>query len=307
MDRRAAIVLGVIFGGLFLALFAFVILAVAVVGRGGGHGRFASSGNVGVVDVIGPISDSDKHVRDLHRFLDDDKIKAVIVRVDSPGGSVAPSQEIYAEVKRLAERKQVVVSMGNVAASGGYYLAAPATRIVANPGTITGSIGVITQLPNLTEIADKIGFQMNTVKSGPAKDIGNPFRPFSEEDRAVFQGLIDDVYRQFVAAVADGRGIPVEDVRKIADGRILTGEQAQAAGLVDDLGNFNDAVTLAGELAGIQGEPKLVYPAKDEPLFFQSFVNGSVREAVRAAASELNAQLRGEAGADRVEYRLPGY
>ncbi|HEY0840739.1 MAG TPA: signal peptide peptidase SppA [Vulgatibacter sp.] len=311
MDRRTAIVLGVIFGGLFLALFAFLALAIVVVNHGKQegyvYGRGSGSGDVGVVEVKGPIAESEKTVRDLHRFLEDDSIKAVIVRVDSPGGAVAPSQEIHAEVIRLKQKKPVVISMGSAAASGGYYLAAGASHIVANPGTITGSIGVIAQLPNLTEIADKVGFRMNTVKSGSAKDLGNPFRPFSETDRDVFQGLIDDVFGQFVRAVAEGRDLPEAEVLAIADGRILTGKQAMAAGLVDQLGNFEDAVVTAGELGGVEGKPRLVHPPKEPTFPFERFLSESVREAVRAGIGELRGQLQGEAQAPAVRYLLPGY
>ncbi|AKU91038.1 signal peptide peptidase SppA [Vulgatibacter incomptus] len=305
MDKRAAIVLGVIFGGLFLALFGFLILAFSVAG-GAGAGKLGA-GNVGVVEVKGPITDAEDEVKALHDFLEEDRIKAVVVRVNSPGGAVGPSQEIHAEIRRLAEEKPVVVSMGDVAASGGYYLAVAADKIVANPGTLTGSIGVITQFPNVTAIAEKIGFQMNTVKSGAAKDIGNPFRPFTEADRKVFEGLVDDVYRQFVGAVVEGRKLPEEQVKAIADGRVLTGEQALQAGLIDQLGNFNDAVDLAAELAGIEGKPKLVYPEKEEPLSLHRLLRASVREGVRAVADELRLQLRSEtSAAPRVEFRLPG-
>lgn len=310
MDRRAAIVLGVIFGGLFLTLFAFLILAVSVVGgpeRGGGFKKVWGSGNIGVVEISGPILESEDAVKELRRFAKEDRIKAVVLRVDSPGGAVAPSQEIYGEVKKLGESKPVVASFGNIAASGGYYVSAPATRIVANAGTLTGSIGVITQTLNISEIADKVGVQMNVVKSGPAKDLGNPFRPFSETDREVFQNLIDDVYRQFVNAVAEGRGIPVEQVEEVADGSVFSGERAQAAGLVDELGSFQDAVALAASLAGIEGEPSLVYPQRSEELGFQRFFGGAARAMVRAVLSETREQLQGEAAGSRIQYRLPGY
>ena len=307
MDRRAAIVLGVIFGGLFLSLFAFLVLAISVVNRAGVGSKGYGSGNVGLIEVKGPITESEKTVRDLHRFGEDDAIKAVIVRVDSPGGAVAPSQEIQAEIERIKERKPVVVSMGNLAASGGYYVATAATRIVANPGTITGSIGVIAQLPNVSEIADRIGFQVNTVKSGAAKDVGNPFRPFTESDRAIYQSVIDDVHKQFVGAVVAGRNLPEEDVRAIADGRVLTGEQAMEAGLVDELGNFQDAVSLAGELGGVEGEPRLVEPRKHDTFPFERLLSQSVRDAIRAAAEELRDHLRGGSGSPGPQYLLPGY
>lgn len=303
MDKRAVVVLVVIFGGVFVALFGFLFLAWSTV-QGAGGPRLGG-GQIGVVEVKGPIVESDEVVEQLHDFLEDDRIRAVVVRVDSPGGAVAPSQEIATEVKRLAGEKHVVVSMGNLAASGGYYLAAPATRIVANPGTLTGSIGVVSQFANLTEIADKIGLQMNTVKSGPAKDAGNPFRPFTEEDRALFQHMVDGVYLQFVRAVAEGRNLPEEDVRKIADGRVLTGEEAKNLGLVDDLGNFNDAVKIAADLAGIEGEPRLVYPSKKKGFAWETFLTEGARAAVRAVADEV--QTRVEGGGNQVRYILPGH
>ena len=304
MDRRSVVVLGIVFGGVFLALFGFLLLAWGAMQ--GDRKSYAASpfgdGQIGVVEVKGPIMESDEPVEQLHEFLEDERIKVVIVRVDSPGGAVAPSQEIHAEVRRLAEKKKVVVSMGNLAASGGYYLAAPATRIVANPGTITGSIGVITQLPNFTEIADKIGFRMNTIKSGPAKDIGNPFRAFTEEDRLVFQTMIDSVYLQFVRAVAEGRKLPEEEVKKIADGRVLTGEQAKELGLVDELGNFQDAVRIAAELGGIEGEPHLVYPPEKD-MSLRELLSGGARAAVKAGADELRDSVSSHRGA--VQYLLP--
>lgn len=307
MDKRAVVVLVAIFGSLFLALFGFLFLAWSATSGERGGPSFGA-GDIGVVEVKGPILDGEDAVEQLHEFLLHDGIRAVVVRVDSPGGAVAPSQEIAAEVKRLAEKKTVVVSMGNVAASGGYYLSAPATKIVANPGTVTGSIGVITQLPNVSQITDKIGFEMNVVKSGPAKDVGNPFRPFTEDDRQVFQRLIDDVYGQFVRAVAEGRNLPEEKVRSIADGRILTGAEAKEAGLVDELGNFHDAVQLAADLVGIEGEPQLVYPPEKHGFSLESLFTGGARALAKAAADEVQLRIEGRAGGGAsVQYLLPGY
>lgn len=304
MDKRAVVVLVVIFGSVFLALFGFLFLAWSAV-DGGGRSKLGG-GQIGVVEVKGPIMESDEVVEQLHDFLEDKRILAVVVRVDSPGGAVAPSQEIATEVKRLADAKHVVVSMGNLAASGGYYLAAPATRIVANPGTLTGSIGVVSQFADLTEIAGKIGFQINTVKSGPAKDAGNPFRPFTEEDRALFQHMVDDVYMQFVRAVAEGRALPEDEVRKFADGRVITGAEAKTLGLVDELGNFNDAVRVAADLAGIEGEPRLVYPHKKNAFAWQAFLTEGARAVVRATADEVQLRLEGRAQGSQVQYILPG-
>lgn len=303
MEKRTAVVLIVIFGGLFVALLAFVGLGFAAMDRSAGRLAFGGLGNVGVVEVKGPIVESDLVLEDLRSFRENPSIKAIILRVDSPGGSVGPSQEIFAEVRRLAEEKVVVASMGAVAASGGYYVSIPATRIVANPGTITGSIGVITQVVNLEELADKIGFEMNTVASGPSKDAGNPFRPFTEDDRRVFRNLIDDIYRQFVEDVAAGRELEIEKVRELADGRVYTGAQALELGLVDELGNFTDAVELAAELAGISGKPELAYPPRVGRFRLADFLI----EGASAAAKGVFGGIREQVGADRppVEYRLP--
>jgi len=305
LDRRVGLLWAVILGLFFLFLVAAVLAVMGIAGAGGAG--FTGKGGIGVVEVKGPITESDKAVRDLERFYKDDRIAAVIVRVDSPGGAVGPSQEIYTQVRKITEVKPVVVSMGDMAASGGYYLSASATRIVANPGTITGSIGVISQFANLTKVADKIGIEMNTVKSGPAKDAGNPFRPFSEEDRQGFQVLIDDIYRQFVEAVASGRELSEESVRAVADGRVLTGEQALQAGLVDELGNFYDAVDLAAALAGIEGDPNLVYAPKESDFPFLRGLSGAAAEVTRAAMLELRDQLQHEMGAPQFQYRLPGH
>jgi len=305
VDKRSAWVLGAIFAGVFLSLFGFLFLAWTVVRNDGprGFGR----DRIGVVEIKGPIVESDEAVEHIHDFLEDDGIRAVVVRVDSPGGAVAPSQEIHAEVKRLADAKHVVVSMGAVAASGGYYLAAAADRIFANPGTLTGSIGVISQVPNVAQITDRIGFRMNVVKSGEAKDVGNPFRDFTDADRAIFQAMVDKVYEQFLRAVVEGRDLPEEKVRAIADGRILTGEEALEHGLVDELGNFHDAVRAAADLAGIEGEPRLVYPPEKRRFGFEALFADGARAAVRAGVEELRAQIDGEAAGFRLQYLMPGH
>lgn len=303
MEKRTAVVLVVIFGGLTLALLAFVSLGYLAMERSAGIVAFGSLGNVGVVEVKGPIVESEQVVEDLRHFREAPNIRAVILRVDSPGGSVGPSQEIFAEVRRLAEEKVVVASMGATAASGGYYVAIPATRIMANPGTITGSIGVITQVPNVEEMAEKVGFRMNTVTSGSSKDAGNPFRPFTEEDRQVFRELIDDIYRQFVDDVAEGRNLDRERVLEIADGRVYTGAQALELGLVDELGNFTDAVELAAELAEIRGKPELAYPPRVGRFRLADFLI----EGAAATAQGIFRAFREQVGVDRapVEYRLP--
>ncbi|MDK2848485.1 MAG: protease [Desulfuromonadales bacterium] len=265
-------------GAIFLLFLIFLLLLSRC--SGDFHGLPVGE-RIGVVEITGMLSGSDPVVRQLVSFKKDDSIKAVILRVDSPGGAVAPSQEIHDEVIRVAAKKPVVVSMASVAASGGYYVSIPAHRIVANPGTITGSIGVIMQFTNLEELYGKLGLKSLVVKSGEHKDIASPFRPMTSEDRKILQGVIDDVYDQFVSAVAEGRNLSVEKVRNLADGRIFTGRQAKEIGLVDELGGMQDAVGIAKDLAGISGEPKLVYPPKDKENLLKYFVEESASQVGR--------------------------
>lgn len=253
-------------GGLLVGLFVFfLLLALAVANLVGRPTQFAIGDKVGVVEVFGVIADSKQVIRQLHGFRDNDSVKAIVVRVDSPGGGVGPSQEIYAEIERIDREKPVVVSMGSIAASGGYYIAAPARQIFANPGTITGSIGVIMQFTNIQELLDKIGLRSEIVKSGPHKDIGSPTRPMTEGDRVILQDMIDDVHEQFVQSVAAGRDLDAAAIRELADGRIFTGRQAKEYGLVDQLGNLQAAIRNAGELGGIEGEPHVLYPPQKKP------------------------------------------
>jgi protease IV len=232
---------------------------------------------VALMRIEGPIMDSKDEVDELKGYADDSSIKAIVLRIDSPGGAVAPSQEIYAEVKKAAAKKKVVVSMGSIAASGGYYIASAASRIIANPGTLTGSIGVIMEIPNIEGLLNKIGIKTEVIKSGKNKDIGSMFRSMKPEERALLQGVMDNVHEQFISAVAEGRKMKVEDVRKIADGRIFTGEQAQKAGLVDELGTLDDAVKTAARLAGIKEEPEVV-TKKDKLSFFDVLRNKFPKE-----------------------------
>lgn len=213
---------------------------------------------VAVVRLEGPITGSKKIIDELKECARDRSVKAIVLRIDSPGGAVAPSQEIYEEVRRLSARKKVVVSMGAIAASGGYYVASAATRIIADPGTLTGSIGVIMEIPNVEGLMNKIGLKTEIIKSGANKDIGTPFRAMKPEERKILQGVMDNVHEQFIRAVAKGRKMKIEDVRKIADGRVFTGEQALKIGLVDQLGTLQDSIRTAARLAGISGEPQVV-------------------------------------------------
>lgn len=222
-----------------------------------------SGDGVGVLQIDGAIDDSRLVVTELRRFRQTPWIKAVVIRIDSPGGAVAPTQEIFEEIQRTKKTKPCVASMGSVAASGGYYIASACDKILANPGTMTGSIGVIMQLSNFEELLKKVGVKGVNIKSGANKDIGSPFQPLSAEGRDILQGLVDNVHSQFVAAVAKGRGMDEARVRKLADGRIYSGDQAKDLGLIDQFGTLEDAIELAAKRVGLAGEPS-VYYAKPE-------------------------------------------
>ena len=299
-DRAALAVVLFVFGGLFLVFFAFLWLAYTAVK--GESPRLASGPRIGVVDVKGPIGlgrgsvESEPILRLLKRYQDDGDMRAVVVRIDSPGGAVGTSQEILDGLRRLAEDKVVVCAMGNVAASGGLLVAMGCDRIVAEPGTLTGSIGVISQFPTLKGLLDRVDVKMNTVTAGKMKDAGNPFREFTADDRAYWQQLADRIHRQFIEAVAEGRDLPVEEVRKFADGRVITGEQAMELGLVDQMGGFQDAVDLAKEEAGLRGEPRLVYPPEDRVRFLEEILGGMSQAIAQAVRGEVQRQAAAAGG-----------
>lgn len=269
----------------FGAVFAAIILVSIVIGVVSGRG--AGADKVAVVELDGIITESTEFTRDLRQLAERRDIKAVVLRIDSPGGAVGPSQEIYREIQRLREKKKVVASMGTVAASGGYYAAVAAEKIVANPGTITGSIGVIIELFNVQELLGKLGLKGYVVKSGRFKDVGSPLREMDEEERALLQSVIDDVNSQFVEAVAAGRGLPPEAVGRLADGRIFTGAQARAEGLVDELGSLHDAIELSARLAGIEGEPEVIYPRKKSIGFWKALMGDTPVDTITELLSGL--------------------
>lgn len=218
---------------------------------------------IAVVDLTGTILTSEETVRQFKKYRGDRSIKAILFRVDSPGGGVVASQEIYEEVKKTRDAgKPVVVSMGSLGASGGYYVSCGANRIVANRGTLTGSIGVISQFLRFDPLLEKIGIEANTIKSGRMKDAGNPFREMTPGDRAYFQSLMDDVHRQFITVVEQERQLDHDSLLALADGRVFTGEQAVELGLVDTIGTYEDAVGIAAKLASIRGEPTIVKERK---------------------------------------------
>ena len=252
-----------------LTVLAFLSLIIALLFRGSPIGD-----KVALVRIEGPIVDSKNPIDEIKEYVKDPSVKAIVLRVDSPGGAVAPSQEIYEEVKKAVEKKKIVVSMGSLAASGGYYISAPASRIVANPGTLTGSIGVIMEIPNVEGLMNKVGVKTEVIKSGRHKDIASVFRGIGREEREILQGVLDDVHDQFIKAVAEGRKMLPDQVRKLADGRIFTGKQAVSMGLVDELGNLEDAIKVAAQLSGIKGEPGVV--SKKEKFSFMDIVRGNL-------------------------------
>jgi protease-4 len=224
-----------------------------------------SDNQIAIVEVTGMIADSRDIVRQLKEYRQDENIKGIILRIDSPGGAVGPSQEIYDEVLKVkSSNKKVFASLGSMAASGGYYIASPADMIIANPGTLTGSIGVIMAFSNVEELIKKIGLRPEVIKSGKFKDSGSPTRPMSKSERKLFQSVVDDVHEQFMEAVANGRNLPKKQVKTIADGRIFTGRQALKLKMVDHLGGLEESIDLLAKAVGIKGLPVIVQETEHE-------------------------------------------
>ncbi|MDA8171089.1 MAG: signal peptide peptidase SppA [Nitrospiraceae bacterium] len=245
-----------------LVLSGLVLMLLIIGAAMAFFSKIQAGEKIGLVRVEGPITDSGNIIDEIKDYASDPSIKAIVMRVDSPGGGVAPSQEIYEEVRKAAAKKFVVVSMGSLAASGGYYISVPATRIFANPGTITGSIGVIMEVPNIQGLLGKLGVKTEVIKSGRNKDLGSLFKAMPPEQRRILQEALDNVHEQFIEAVASGRKIPLDRVKALADGRIFTGEQAKALKLVDNLGDLEDAIAAAKTMAGIKGKPSIVKKKK---------------------------------------------
>ncbi len=300
MTTTSKWVLG-IFGALailFLFVLAFSFLILLSGSRDDGYvSRFGEK--IAIVELRGVITDSERIVKELKKYRDNRSVKAIVLHVDSPGGAVVPSQEIYEEVKKTREAgKPVIVSMGSLAASGGYYVSCGATKIVANRGTLTGSIGVISQFVDFEQLMNKIGIASTTVKSGKFKDSGSPLRKFSEEDKKYWEDLVKDTYNQFLAVVERERGIPHEKLLSIADGRVYSGEQALRIGLVDTLGTFEDAVHIAAEMGGIRGEPNLVRERERRRRGILDLLFDSAKENILEAKRELIDQ-------EILQYKLP--
>ncbi len=240
---------------------------------------FSAAGKkLGLLKIRDVIFSSESTVKLIEDFQKDNSIAGVLLRIDSPGGAVAPSQEIFRAVEALSESgKPVVVSMGNVAASGGYYIAAPADMIFANPGTITGSIGVIMQFPHYHGLLDKLGVQMTTIKAGKLKDIGNPNRDLTTDEKKFLQTFIDNTHSQFINHVASSRNMDPKRVRELADGRIYTGEQALNVELVDSLGTFSDAMGYLRKITGVSDKVKPVTKYRNAE-FFKDLLSETIFE-----------------------------
>ena len=265
--------------GLFVlvSILGLIFVISYAVGRWGlfeGRGISLSKDKIAVISIQGVLSNSRDTIQQFKQCEENEDVKALVLRIDSPGGTVVAAQEIYAEIRKLREHKVVLASMGNVAASGGYYVACAAEEIIANPGTLTGSIGVISEYPNVEQLMKKVGLKAEVLKSGRFKDLGNPTREMTEEEKKLLQGLIDNIHRQFIRDVALGRGKPVEEIEPLADGRVFTGEQAKEKGLVDRLGNLQDALDRAAELAGIEGKPVILYPEIKRKRIWEYLVQG---------------------------------
>ncbi|MBA2663934.1 MAG: signal peptide peptidase SppA [Bradymonadaceae bacterium] len=289
MKKRGILTIVLIFAGLFIALMIFVAVLISAFSPDGlGFGK----PSIGVVEIAGPIMDSKKALEDIKAFSENELIHGVVIRVDSPGGAVAPSQEIFEAVKKLKVKKPVAVSMGSTAASGGYYIAIGSDVIFANPGSITGSIGVITQLFNVESIMDKIDVKVHTVTTGPFKDSGSPFKEFSVDDENYFHELIDDIYLQFIEDVAQARSLELGEVRKLADGRVFTGRQAKVNKLVDEIGTIDDAIAHVAARAGIEGDPKVVYPPKERMGFLSEMLRASVNTTFNQVQSRTSPRLQ---------------
>ncbi len=259
------------------AIFTFFLLVVFAAGLLRGHSAIVPVGDsIGILEVRGMIVDARRLMEQIEKFRKSKAVKAVVLRIDSPGGGVGPSQEIYAELQQLAAEKPLIVSMGSVAASGGYYIAVAGEHLFANPGTITGSIGVIMSFPDYQQLLGKIGVKSEVIKSGKYKDIGSSTRDFTAADRELLQNMIDDVHAQFVEAVSDGRNIPAERLQPLVDGRIFTGRQALSAGLIDELGTYSDAVDYAAKLEGLGDDPTLIYPEPEKVDIVDRLFRGTV-------------------------------
>ena len=272
-----------ILGAFLFSIIIFRLGAISANSTNEGSGK-----KVGIVKINGPIISSESIVSQLEKFKNRKDISAIVIRIDSPGGLVAPTQEIYEKVRSLRGIKPVITSMGSVAASGGYYIALGGDTLIANPGTIIGSIGVIMNYPIATELLDKVGIKFETVKSGGLKDVGSYSREVTDADRKHLNEMVKDIHGQFVSTVAQNRLIDRAELVKLADGRVFTGLQSKELGLIDLLGTFEDAITLAGTLSQIKGKPKTIQIDKKNNSFLDLFTS-NLEQATKSWFDELPA------------------
>ncbi|MBP1622399.1 MAG: signal peptide peptidase [Acidobacteria bacterium] len=295
-QKRTNLLLWITLGGGAFIFFVLCLLALAVYFSDESSPGIGLSGNhIATLELEGVISDSKEFIDELKDYGNRAAVRSVVIRINSPGGGVAASQEIHEAIKkfRSESKKKVVVSMGSVAASGGYYVACAADKIFANPGSITGSIGVIAEWYNYGDLLRWAKMQSIVIKSGTFKDAGSPTRPLTEEEKAYFQNLIGNMYNQFVSAVAGSRKMKDADVRKLADGRVYTGQEAKSQGLVDAIGTYQDAIAEAGRLGGIQGTPKVVSPAKKKFSIIDLLL-GDARSALSLSPDRSESHIRFE-------------
>ena len=258
----------IIIAALVLLFFTFIAGMGCGLLMSGEYG-FPTGDKVAVLKIEDVIIDDQDYLESLSKIKEDKQVKAVVVRIDSPGGAVGPSQEIYSELRKLNKDMPVIASIGSVGASGGYYIACAARKIFANPGTITGSIGVVAEFASYEKLLEWAKVDVEVIKSGKYKDVGSPFREMTDEDREYMQGLMNSVYTQFKSAVAESRNLDMAEVDKIADGKVFTGEQAKQLKLIDETGTMNDAIDLAAKTAGIKGQPDIVYYPKKKSQFLE--------------------------------------
>jgi protease IV len=296
-DRRTNRLFGIVVGGGVLLFIALLAISALIYVSGSGSGSSAAvafgSNQVAVIEVEGVIVDSKEFTEQLKDLGNRSGVRAIVLHLNTPGGGVAASQEMYEAVKqfRAKSRKKVVASMSSVAASGGYYVACAADKIYANPGSITGSIGVISEWYNYGDLLRWAKLESVVFKSGQFKDAGSPSRPLTDAEKAYFQHLIDNMYGQFVSAVADGRKMDVQKVKELADGRVYTGLEAKQLALIDELGTLQDAVAGAGKMAGISGEPKVITPSR-KSVSLLDLILGDARSVLHLDSDRSESNIR---------------
>ncbi len=269
--------------------FVGVLAGLSLLTAGGGDddglsGLFEPDNKVGVIKIEETITSSDKVLKQLRKFRKKESVKAIVLRINSPGGSVAPAQEIYREIGKVKKKKPIVASMETLGTSAAYYIAGNCSEVVCSKGTITGSIGVIMVMADIHRILDQVGLDVNVIKAGKYKDIGSGMRPLTDEERTILTDFAKEIHEQFIQDVAAARKghITVDKLRSVANGSFFSGERAKELGLVDTIGNFNDAVRIAAKLGKIKGEPEIVYPKKEWDSLLEYFLQSSASAVARA-------------------------